>query len=91
MQFEYDERKSESNLEKHGIDFSEAQELWADRSMVVAELECSDERRWAALARYAGSVWVAIYAIRGESIRIISVRRATMREVSEYDKANNDR
>ena len=30
MQFEYDPNKSDSNLEKHGIDFEEAQELWND-------------------------------------------------------------
>ena len=33
MQFEYDWSKSESNLEKHGIDFEEAQELWAGNTV----------------------------------------------------------
>jgi len=29
--FEFDEAKSQSNLEKHGIDFVQAQELWKRR------------------------------------------------------------
>ncbi len=30
MEFEYDPAKSESNQAKHGIDFEEAKEIWAD-------------------------------------------------------------
>ena len=32
--FEFDERKSQGNLEKHGIDFLEAQELWKDPDLL---------------------------------------------------------
>ena len=31
MVFEFDPERSESNKEKHGIDFSEAQVLWTTR------------------------------------------------------------
>lgn len=30
LRFEYDQRKSDSNEAKHGIDFEEAQRLWDD-------------------------------------------------------------
>ena len=30
MEFEFDPAKSESNLEKHGVDFVQAQQLWQD-------------------------------------------------------------
>jgi hypothetical protein len=33
MEFEYDERKSQANLAKHGIDFVSAQALWEDRDV----------------------------------------------------------
>jgi uncharacterized DUF497 family protein len=35
MNFEYDPAKSVSNLEKHGIDFEQAQELWRDEQALV--------------------------------------------------------
>ena len=89
MEFEYDPAKSESNLEKHGIDFDEAVELWNDRYMLEFELECKGERRFAAIARYSGAVWFCVYTMRGEAVRIISVRRAVKGEVSLYDQQRN--
>ncbi len=32
MNFEFDTSKSKANLEKHGIDFLEAQQLWEDEA-----------------------------------------------------------
>ena len=91
MQFEFDEKKSESNLDKHGIDFVEAQDLWADVYMVQARLDYGGERRWAAIARLADGLWTAVYTMRGQRVRLISVRRATPKEVALYDRHNNDR
>jgi len=34
MKFEYDPNKSITNMEKHGIDFEEAQALWKDSELV---------------------------------------------------------
>lgn len=90
MQFEYDPAKSEANLDKHGIDFDEAQALWDDSELMEFPLEFKGEDRFGVMARHGGSVWVAVCTMRGESIRIISVRRATAKEVSFYDRARND-
>ena len=87
--FEYDARKSMANLEKRGIDFREAQELWLDPGIVEFRLCHSGERRWGAIARLRDGLWTAIFTIRGEKICFISVRRSTMKEVSFYDKAND--
>lgn len=87
--FEYDTWKLMSNLEKHGIDFQEAQELWLDPGLVEFRLYHSGERRWAAIARLRDGLWTAIFTTRGGRIRLISVRRSTMKEVSFYDKAND--
>ena len=91
MQFEYDERKSESNLEKHGIDSEEAKSLWDDADMIEFSIECKGEDRWGVIAHYAGSCWIAICTTRRKNTRIISVRRATGKEASLYDRAKNDR
>jgi len=86
VQFEWDERKSSSNLEKHGIDFEEACSLWLDPDAISLDLEHRGEKRELLIAHYAGSCWAAIYTMRGQVVRIISVRRAVKGEVSLYDK-----
>ena len=91
MTFEYDPNKSEANLDKHGIDFAEAQELWADEWRLATAVEHKGELRELLIAHYAGSYWTAIYTMRGESIRIISARRATKKEVAYYDCKRNER
>ena len=90
MQFEFDERKSEANSEKHGIDFVEAQELWADAVRVEFSLQSAGEKRFGVLAWHAGSIWLAVITYRQGAVRIISVRRATAKEVSFYDRANHN-
>lgn len=89
MNFEYDQSKSKANLEKHGIDFEEGQQLWNDRGYVQFLIRCRGEERHGVLARYGGSTWLAVITYRGSRTRIISIRRATAKEVSIYDKANN--
>ena len=89
MQFEFDLNKSNANEGKHGISFSEAQDLWCDEYRMVAELEHKGEQRYLLIANYGGSIWSAIYIMKNENVRIISVRRATKSEVSFYDKSKN--
>lgn len=91
MIFEYDPSKSEANRGKHGIDFEEAQELWADEWRLATAVEHKGERCELLIAHYAGGFWTAIYSMRGENIRIISVRRATQKEVAYYDRKRNER
>ncbi len=90
MCFEYDPRKSESNREKHGIDFEEAQALWDDPHLLTFDIEFGGEKRYGVIARLFGALWTAIYTMRGENTRIISVRRSAPKEVSLYDRNRND-
>ena len=46
MGFEYHSNKSAENKRKHGIDFEEAQELWADSGLVEIPARTTDEPRW---------------------------------------------
>ena len=45
-----------------------------------------DETRWALIAKIEGKTWTAIYTLRGETIRLISVRRAGAKEVRLYEE-----
>ena len=86
MKFEWDSDKSELNREKHGIDFETAKDLWLDENRVGIHAPHPVEDRAILIAQYLDRVWTAIYTMRGDTIRIISVRRARKREVNLYDK-----
>jgi uncharacterized DUF497 family protein len=86
--FEYDVNKSASNLEKHGIDFEEAKALWNDEKKVTVESAHKQEPREVMFASMGGKVYAAVYTVRGNAIRIISVRRAHDKEVRLYGKSD---
>jgi Uncharacterized protein conserved in bacteria len=83
--FEYDEQKSQANMQKHGIDFVEAQRLWADSKLVKIQAKTTEEPRFLVVGRIDGKHWSAVITYRGEAIRIISVRRSRKAEVAIYE------
>ena len=83
--FEFDPAKSRSNLEKHGIDFVEAQELWEDDNKIVFPISSEGEPRFLMVASYNGKYWTVIFTHRGNNIRIISVRRSRTKEIHHYE------
>ena len=85
MRFEYDPDKSLSNKEKHGIDFQEAQALWADLDLVEIRARTDDEPRFMVIGKTSNKHWSAIITYRGDTIRIISVRRSRREEVMLYE------
>lgn len=83
--FGYDERKSQSNLKKHGIDFVEAQALWDDPYLVEIPARTTDEVRFLVIGKIQGRHWSAVVTPRDGNIRIISVRRSRTEEVAIYE------
>jgi uncharacterized protein len=84
-EFEFDERKSRANLKKHGIDFVEAQKLWADAYLVEIPAKTEDESRVIAIGRISDKHWSAIVTPRDGKVHIISVRRSRTEEVKLYE------
>jgi uncharacterized DUF497 family protein len=84
VEFKYDPTKSQTNKEKHGMDFDEAQVLWLDEDRVEFPARSDTEERHALLAKKDGKIWVAFYTMREAAIRIISVRRARENEERTY-------
>ena len=84
MVFEYDPNKSQTNKEKHGIDFDEAQLLWLDEDRVVFPAQSDTEDRNALIAMKEEKIWVAFYTMLGPATRLISVRRARKNEEKTY-------
>jgi len=86
LRFAFDELKSSENLRKHGIDFLEAQKLWLDPDRVEIAARYVGEIRLIVIGRVEGRHWAAVVTPRGELIRMISVRRARVKEVEIYDR-----
>lgn len=89
--FEFDAAKSAANKAKHGIDFVEAQALWLDEDRIEQTARSEAEVRRLIVARSGELLWCAVYTVREEAIRIISVRRARKEEVEAYERNKNDR
>jgi uncharacterized DUF497 family protein len=85
MKFEFDRRKSESNNRKHGIDFVTAQALWDDPDRIEVPAKTQVEKRFVLTGRIAGNHWSAVFTMREDRTRIISVRRARKQEVEQYE------
>ena len=85
MIFEFDARKSQMNLEKHGIDFEEAKLLWDDPDLLEIPARIEDEPRFMVIGRIANTHWSGIITYCGDAIRIISIRRARDEEVVLYE------
>ena len=83
--FEFDEKKSASNLSKHTIDFVSAQALWNDPDLVEVQATSDNEPRFLTIGCIGNKHWSAVITYRENNIRIISVRRSRKSEVELYE------
>jgi len=83
--FEFDPEKSANNERKHGIDFIEAQKLWADPDVLEVPARVTDEARYLVVGRIEGKFWSAVTTYRAGNVRIISVRRSREGEIKGYE------
>ena len=91
MNFEFDTSKSKANLEKHGIDFVEAQQLWEDEDRLEIIARTEAEPRYVLIAAISQKLWSAFFTYRKGSIRLISVRRARKEERELYYESEDSR
>ncbi len=90
MRFEWDPRKAEVNLRKHGVRFGEALTIFDDpMELVIADPAHSDvESRFLSLGRSSEArLLVVAYTERGDALRIISARPASPKERKMYDSS----
>jgi hypothetical protein len=85
MQIEFDPAKDAANQEKHGVSLALASELdWEAALVWVDERFEYNEARMVALAQEAELLYYVAFVDRGDTRRIISLRRANRREVKHY-------
>jgi uncharacterized protein len=85
MQIEFDPAKDATNREKHGVSLVLAGELDWEAALVWVDLRLEyNEMRMIALAPQTEILYYVAFVERGETRRIISLRRANRREVRHY-------
>ena len=73
MRFQFDPKKAATNLKKHGVSFADVEGVFLDPLAIHREdPDTEDEERFIAV-------------LRGDEIRLISARRATRKEVKDYE------
>ena len=83
--FEWDEAKYELNLEKHKVDFYDAILIFEnDTFEVIDDREDYGEIRINAIGYVDDEFYVVTYTWRGETMRIISARKAGRRDRRKY-------
>jgi uncharacterized protein len=88
---EWDPDKERANTTKHGVSFSNAVIVLQDDMAITIEDVHPDERRFVTIGMDdTGKILVVVYTYRGESIRIISARKATTREIAVYQGKTNE-
>jgi uncharacterized DUF497 family protein len=85
VSYEWDERKRQANVRKHGIDFLDVPEIF-DSDVVIIPDERFDygESRFIGIGILKSQVIVVTYTERQNNIRIISARKATKNEQIYY-------
>ena len=87
MIYEWDEAKSRINFVKHGLDFADAEHVLTGPCVTFVDSRFDyGEERLITLGLLVGRVVVIAHTPRGETTRIISMRKANRREQKIYKK-----
>lgn len=88
--FEWDQAKAERNIQRHGVSFEQATEVFGDPNIIVQEnVYADDEQRCEAIGM-SGSFFLllVVFVDRSEPevevIRIVSARKADKYEATIY-------
>ena len=81
MRFIWDEPKRQANLNKHGVDFTDAERVFAGPTFTFEDdREDYGEQRWGTLGLLGVQVVVIVHTETEEEIRVISMREADNNE-----------
>jgi uncharacterized DUF497 family protein len=88
MKIEWDDRKNEINLRKHGFDLADAVPMFDGHMLVQSDTrEDYGESRWIGIGITNGRTAVVVFAERRDDcIRIISLRKANRHERKLFEE-----
>jgi len=85
MKFIWDEVKRKSNLAKHGLDFTDVRAVFAGATFTFEDDRFDyGEQRFVTLGLLKGMVVVIAHTERDDTVRIVSMRKATRHEQKTY-------
>lgn len=85
---EFDPIKNAQNIAKHGMSLSHFTQMDFENALYVHDSRKEyGEERWRVMAPIDGRLCIAVYTFRADKFRIISLRKANLKEVKKYDKA----
>lgn len=91
MLIEYDPNKNESNIQKHGLSFLEAQDFLFGTALVQEDTRKEyPERRYIAVGYIGVRLHVLCFTPIPYGIRVISLRKGNDRELLAYLQASSD-
>ena len=87
VEFEWDEDKAKTNIQKHGVAFEEAAEVFLDPFYQVGDASTDTEQRDLIIGySLSQRILLVVYLERSKRTRIISARRATPHERKLYEE-----
>ena len=88
MTIRWDSQKAEANFRKHRIRFPDAETVLFDpRTLTIENQIIDQEQRFLSVGSDAvGRILVIVYTYHGDTIRLISARKATSKERKYYEK-----
>lgn len=86
LKFEWDNNKNNANKTKHGISFEEAINIFENNILIIEDIRFDyKERRFICYGSIDNEIVLTIvYTKRNKSIRIISARKANIKESRTY-------
>jgi hypothetical protein len=85
MNTDWNPSKNEANIAKHGIDFADFDGFDDEPTIVEDTRHDYGEVRFIAFGRIDGIGYSVVYTMRGETMWIISFRRARDKEMRRYE------
>jgi len=92
VNFEWDEKKNQQNIRKHGLDFGDTWEIFEGPFEAHLDLRTDyGEDRWIVIGLLGTRTVVVTFALRGtQTIRIISLRKASRHERKKFEEEIGD-
>lgn len=88
--FQWDGGNASKNWTRHHVSQSEAEQVFLNRPIIVAEAPFRKEPRQFAFGRTdAGRLLTVVFTVRGSLLRVISVRPMSRRERRGYGQASD--
>lgn len=92
MNIEFDPVKNAINIEQHGLKLSDFEKLnFEDGVFTEDNRHAYGESRIRLIAPLAGRICVAVFTMRSGAFRVISLRKANLRERKAYEENKQKR